>query len=110
MQLSNQKHGDDDMALAKQPTEKQAFTIKEFCAAYGVRRTFVYEEIKAGKLETRAVGTRKVLIRRSDAEAWMNSKPVNRPKTLAERISDALAEGDENTAADLELMRKMGLA
>jgi hypothetical protein len=56
--------------------EKHAFTVNEFCAADGVRRTFVYEEIKAGNLLTRTVGSRKVLIRKVDAEAWLNSKPI----------------------------------
>lgn len=52
-----------------------AFTIKRLCAAYGVGRTFVYEEIKAGRLETRRAGTRKVLVRKVDADRWLDNLP-----------------------------------
>ncbi|MFK0687968.1 helix-turn-helix transcriptional regulator [Mesorhizobium sp. IMUNJ 23033] len=52
-----------------------AFTIKRLCAAYGVGRTFVYEEIKAGRLETRRAGTRKVLVRKVDADKWLDNLP-----------------------------------
>lgn len=48
-----------------------AYTVKTFCQAFGVKRTFFYEEVKAGRLQTRKVGTRKVLIRKVDADAWL---------------------------------------
>ncbi|MCA0000941.1 MULTISPECIES: helix-turn-helix transcriptional regulator [unclassified Mesorhizobium] len=57
-----------------------AFTIKRLCAAYGVGRTFVYEEIKAGRLETRKAGPRKVLVRKVDADAWLDNLPKGKLK------------------------------
>ena len=51
-----------------------AFTIPGFCAAYGIGRTLVYEEIKAGRLSARKVGNR-TLILRTDAEAWAAGLP-----------------------------------
>jgi excisionase family DNA binding protein len=49
-------------------TEKRAFRINEFCAAYGLGRTKTYDLIKAGKLRTIMVGGRR-LIHRDAAEA-----------------------------------------
>ena len=51
---------------------KKAYSIPEFCAAYGVGRTKVYSEIGAGKLKTLKNGS-KNLIRAEDADAWLNS-------------------------------------
>ncbi|MER9533015.1 excisionase family DNA-binding protein [Mesorhizobium sp. M0309] len=62
-----------------------AFTIKRLCAAYGVGRTFVYEEIKAGRLETRRAGTRKVLVRKQDADKWLDSLPKGNPQPATAR-------------------------
>ncbi|RWI13914.1 MAG: DNA-binding protein [Mesorhizobium sp.] len=56
-----------------------AFTIKRLCAAYGVGRTFVFAEIKAGRLETRKAGARKTLIRKVDADRWLDSLPKGKP-------------------------------
>ncbi|RWN51895.1 DNA-binding protein [Mesorhizobium sp.] len=61
-----------------------AFTIKRLCAAYGVGRTFVFAEIKAGRLETRKAGLRKTLIRKVDADAWLDSLPKGKAKSASE--------------------------
>jgi excisionase family DNA binding protein len=61
-----------------------AYTIKRLCAAYGVGRTFVYEQIAAGLLETRRAGTRKVLIRKVDADRWLDSLPKGSPASAKE--------------------------
>ena len=54
------------------PQHKLAYTIAEFCAATGVGRTSVYEEISAGRLKTiKAAGRR--LILHNDGEAWLRS-------------------------------------
>lgn len=51
---------------------KLAYTIPEFCAATGVGRTSVYEEIAAGRLKSiKAAGRR--LILRHDGEAWLQA-------------------------------------
>lgn len=57
-----------------------AFTIRHLCAAYGLGRSFVYEQIKLGLLETRRAGTRKVLVRKVDADKWLDSLPKGNPQ------------------------------
>jgi hypothetical protein len=51
-----------------------AFTIEGFCQAYSVRRSYVFNEMKAGRLHGRKAG-RKTLIRKIDADEWLNSLP-----------------------------------
>ncbi|TJV42387.1 MAG: helix-turn-helix domain-containing protein [Mesorhizobium sp.] len=51
-----------------------AFTVADFCDAYGIRRNSAYLEMKAGRLEYRKAG-RKTLIRKVDADAWLDSLP-----------------------------------
>lgn len=50
----------------------QAYDIKSFCKAFNVSRSFVYEEIKAGRLKAVKVG-RRTLIPRDNALAWLRS-------------------------------------
>ena len=54
--------------------EKHAFTVAEFCAAYGIGRTKFYAEIQAGRLKIRKAGKR-TIVAREDADAWLNSLP-----------------------------------
>ncbi|MBZ9981313.1 MAG: DNA-binding protein [Mesorhizobium sp.] len=51
-----------------------AFTVAGFCAAFGVGRSLLYEEMRAGRIPYKKAG-RKTLIRRADAEAWLDSLP-----------------------------------
>ena len=53
----------------------QAFTIPDFCRAYGIGRTRTYAEIAAGRLLARKVGRRTLILKR-DAAAWLNSLPM----------------------------------
>ena len=57
---------------------KRARTVKQFCADYGVGRTFTYAEIKAGRLRAVKAGDR-TLILQSDSEAWARSLPELSP-------------------------------
>jgi excisionase family DNA binding protein len=59
---------------------KRARTVKEFCADYGVGRTFTYSEIKAGRLRAVKAGDR-TLILQDDSEAWARSLPELTPAT-----------------------------
>jgi excisionase family DNA binding protein len=43
--------------------ERRAYRIDEFCAAFGLGRTKVYELIKTGKLRTVLVGGRRLVPR-----------------------------------------------
>jgi excisionase family DNA binding protein len=66
-----------------------AYTIKRLCAAYGVGRTFVYEQIAAGLLETRRAGSRKVLIRKVDADKWLDNLPKGNAGPPSAEASEA---------------------
>lgn len=48
----------------------EAYTIPDFCRAYGVGRSYTYEEIKAGRLRIVKAG-RRTLIPAADARAWL---------------------------------------
>lgn len=56
---------------------KAAYTVAEFCAAHGVGKSLVFEEIAAGKLRTKKAG-RRTLIRVDDARAWLDALPEGR--------------------------------
>lgn len=49
---------------------KLAYGITEACKSVGLGRSFLYQEIAAGRLRTFKVGTR-TLIRSSDLEDWL---------------------------------------
>ena len=51
---------------------KLAYSINEFCEAVSIGRNKTYLEIKEGRLKTVKIG-RRTVIRREDAEAWLNS-------------------------------------
>ena len=55
-------------------TDKVAYSVNEFLAAYGIGRTKFYQEIEAGRLRIRKCGKR-TLVTRQDAEAWLQSLP-----------------------------------
>jgi excisionase family DNA binding protein len=51
---------------------KRAFTLAEFCSAYGIGRTTAYGEINAGRLTAIKCG-RRTLITTDAAEAWLHA-------------------------------------
>lgn len=53
-------------------TEKAAYSVNEFLISFGIGRTKFYQEVEAGRLRILKCGKR-TLIRRSDAENWLNS-------------------------------------
>jgi len=56
--------------------DKPAYRIAEFCRAFSVGKTKVFDEIKEGRLKVRKAG-RMTLIRAEDAKAWLDSLPEN---------------------------------
>jgi excisionase family DNA binding protein len=56
--------------------EKRAYRINEFCTAYGLGRTKVYELIKSGKLRTVLVAGRR-LVPRDAADALLAGTDVS---------------------------------
>jgi excisionase family DNA binding protein len=53
----------------------QAFTVREFCAAYRISRDSFYSEVRRGQLRAIKLG-KKTLVRKADAEAWSASLPA----------------------------------
>lgn len=54
------------------PTNCRAYTVKAFCAAYGVSRTTFYAEVGAGRLRTYYVG-RCRFVSVAAADAWQSA-------------------------------------
>lgn len=55
-------------------SRQRALTIKEFTEQYGIGRSSVYEELKAGRLRARKIGKR-TIITVDDAEEWLGNLP-----------------------------------
>jgi hypothetical protein len=53
---------------------KAAYSIDQFCEAYGIGRSLCYEEISAGRLRVKKVG-RRTIVAAADAQAWLDSLP-----------------------------------
>ena len=56
--------------------------LSDFCARYSVGRTRAYEEIQAARLKAIKVG-RRTMIKTTDAESWLESRPVIKPRAAA---------------------------
>jgi hypothetical protein len=71
-------HNSADVYGALEMTEHYlvggTLTVSAFCLTYCVGRTFLYREIKAGRLSAIKAGT-KTLILRKEAERWASSLP-----------------------------------
>jgi excisionase family DNA binding protein len=52
-----------------------AYTLKDFCATYGVGMTFTYEQINSGRLQAVKLG-RHTRIPRDAAREWFKSLPA----------------------------------
>jgi excisionase family DNA binding protein len=52
-----------------------ALSIKQFCERFGVGRTFVYEELKTGRLLANKAGSR-TIIPLAEAESWFAKLPA----------------------------------
>ena len=60
-----------------QPNAASAYSIRDFCLAYGIGRSLTYVEIASGRLPARKVGNR-TLILKADAEDWAKRLPSAR--------------------------------
>lgn len=56
-------------------SQKLAYSISELGTLAGLGRSYLYEEIKAGRLATRKAG-RRTLVLRLDADRWLASMPA----------------------------------
>ena len=55
-------------------TQKRAYSVREFCLAYGIGKTKVYALFASGDLKPVRLG-RKNLIRDKEAESWFDRLP-----------------------------------
>lgn len=55
-------------------TQKGAYSVTEFMAWASIGRTKFYQEVNAGRLKIRKIGS-KTVVTAFDAEAWLNSLP-----------------------------------
>lgn len=65
----------DTQTPAATPIERGAFSIKEFCEWASVSRTTAYREMTDGKLKSRKLRGRTVILK-SDADAWLDALPT----------------------------------
>jgi predicted site-specific integrase-resolvase len=56
-------------------TERNCFSLEEFCFRNGIGRTTAYKEIKEGRLHPKKVGKR-TLISLEEETRWFGSAPV----------------------------------
>jgi hypothetical protein len=88
---------------------KGAYRPKEFQTRYRVGHTKVYQEIAAGRLIARKVGSATIILH-EDAEAWARALPMVQPAEAArtsgtelvlrnQRAADRAADADDATTA-----------
>ncbi len=58
---------------------REAFSVREFCARYGICKQTFYDEIHRGRITAKKLG-KKTVILRTDADAWAKSLPALEPK------------------------------
>jgi excisionase family DNA binding protein len=59
--------------------EQVAYSVNSFCEKFDIGRTKFYEELNAGRIRARKVGT-KTLIPADAAVAWLSSLPPALPQ------------------------------
>jgi excisionase family DNA binding protein len=64
--------------LTARPAERFAYSIRDVTKVTGLGRSYIYEEIKEGRLRIRKAG-RRSLIFPDDLKAWLASLPAIRP-------------------------------
>jgi excisionase family DNA binding protein len=55
--------------------DRQAFTVREFCARYGICKSTFYVEVKHGRIKARKLGGKTIILRK-DAERWAAALPA----------------------------------
>jgi hypothetical protein len=65
------------------PAHKLAYSIPEFAEGAGLGRSFIYEEIKAGRLKVRKAGRRSIIIH-DEGRAYLQSLPTLAPSVATD--------------------------
>ena len=71
-QLRGVKTDEDEMTNAE---SNGTLTVAKFCVTYNIGRTKFYQELNAGRIAARKLGSR-TLIERSEADRWLRSLPI----------------------------------
>ena len=61
---------------------RETFSVREFCARYGICKQTFYDEIHRGRITAKKLG-KKTVILRADADAWAKSLPALDPAATA---------------------------
>jgi excisionase family DNA binding protein len=56
-------------------TDREAFSVREFCARYGICRQTFYDEVHRGRLRAHKLGG-KTIVLRAEAETWVATMPA----------------------------------
>lgn len=73
--------------------EKQAYTVKEFCAAFGIGKTVLYELWQEGNGPKKFKVKKRILISRSAAKQWLLKQEGKLPanaKTYTEGFNSCI--------------------
>ncbi len=68
------------MSTSEKYTERNCFSLEEFCFRNGIGRTTAYKEIKEGRLHPKKVGKR-TLISLAEEARWFASVPFGGQST-----------------------------
>jgi excisionase family DNA binding protein len=71
----NRPHVADEKDYQMEDIERQAFSVREFCARYGIARQTFYDEVGRGRLLAHKIGKRNLILK-TDAERWAASLPA----------------------------------
>ena len=72
--VKKQEAGSAALTDKREPEEANAYSVRETCRRYSVGKTFLYAEIKEGRLKARKAG-RRTLIAADDAARWFQNLP-----------------------------------
>ena len=83
------RKGSRDQAEGEQsnPSERLAYSILEFCEVASLKRSTVYEEIKAGRLIARKARGRTIILS-ADGNNYLLSLPPSRPRPPSRKPPD----------------------
>jgi ribosomal protein S14 len=74
---SGEPNTESDASRSKKPPmERIAYSIREWCEATGNSKGFVYEEIKAGRLRMRKLGSKSIILH-DEGMAWLRGETVS---------------------------------
>lgn len=62
--------------MTRANSRSEAYTIADACAVVGLGRTFIFEEIRSGRLKAKKAGRRTIILR-DELRRWLETLPDN---------------------------------